>query len=98
MNPEPRLCTVCFTSRCGRIWPPKKLLKKSSRGSRTVRRTTRSVLMFTTAGIAFATASTEGSCAGSFCGNAGAQSPAKIAAKLNRAVMRRWGIKVRDAI
>src|SRR5215475_10859975 len=37
----------------------------SSKGSRTVRRTTRSVLIFTTAGKTFATAKTAGSEAGS---------------------------------
>src|SRR5215475_16064046 len=39
----------------------------SSKGSRTVRRTTRSVLIFTTAGKTFATAKTAGSEAGSAC-------------------------------
>src|SRR5438477_3119308 len=67
MKPEPRLCNVC------RIWRgrtrllPKNCAYTSSNGSRTVRRTTRSVLIFTTAGKTLATAKTAGSEAGSAC-------------------------------
>src|SRR5215470_10755744 len=45
----------------------------SSKGSRTVRLTTRSELIFTTAGKTFATAKTAGSEAGSACAKHGAE-------------------------
>src|SRR5438094_8867957 len=67
MKPEPRLCNVWRIWR-GRIRSyPKNCAYTSSKGSRTVRRTTRSVLMFTTAGNTLATAKTAGSDAGSAC-------------------------------
>src|SRR5437016_11665900 len=67
MKPEPRLCNVWRIWR-GRIRSyPKNCAYTSSNGSRTVRRTTRSVLMFTTAGNTLPTAKTAGSEAGSAC-------------------------------
>src|SRR5688572_9604821 len=65
MKPDPRLCTFWESTRGRRIGPPKNWLKNSSYGSRTDLWITRSVLMFTTAGIALPTALTAGSEAGS---------------------------------
>src|SRR6266480_970763 len=65
MKPEPRLCRRCRTSRGWLRYVPKNSVAKSSNGSRICRRTTRSALMLTTAGITFATARTTGSEAGS---------------------------------
>src|SRR4051812_9932796 len=77
MNPVPRLCIVWRISRGFERKFPKYCAAKSSNGSRTRRRTTRSVLMFTTAGKTFATASTAGSDAGSACPKTGAGATAK---------------------